>query len=529
MERQHTRILVIGEGIGARTVAFLLRQSGYSVMEAEHSKNVLPEGVFLAENGMSLFTTVGEISNAFGDRDTYSDLLERSAFIREKITYDPKGKTSREQFSRERVQAWEGMGCLGLHWPTWKERFQGSSEIKFPYISLKNNSEQGVTVKSRQGEKRFDLVVAADGPMSSLRNDLFDTDEFQDTGRSVWYFLSRLEDSPYENSSAIQIIREEASLFHYSIELGIRASIVVVPQSFDANIGVLQGVFGSAAKEVLQGFVEGSLQTIPLKKGHVSKRSSGSVVLLGSAAYSLYPMLGQDASMEIEDARALQIALDRSSSIAEALSTFETLRRERVTAIFEASWAQAEMEGSQSTSLFRKLFHHILPPPREKFRSQLMNADDLEWMISHRPELAPLTEEARNILRFLIKIGQVDGRFDEAERAFAKASLVEIGYNITSKDLTDLEAETRAQKVSRIMQPFQEHPQDFREQLLRIGVLLAAESGRVTADEHKALREACTVLRLSQETLAVQLKDVIEAKDLNLYWMERSMSDQIQW
>jgi tellurite resistance protein len=150
--------------------------------------------------------------------------------------------------------------------------------------------------------------------------------------------------------------------------------------------------------------------------------------------------------------------------------------------------------------------------PERKLDALLLGGGSLEQLLSHRPELTPLTPEARDVLRFLVKIGQVDGRFDETERAFARASLMETGHDVSSKDLDDLEVETRFRGAGEIVQPFQGHPADYREHLIKMGVLLAAASGRVTADEHKALRDASAALQVPRETLDRLVKEAIDAQ-----------------
>jgi tellurite resistance protein len=127
------------------------------------------------------------------------------------------------------------------------------------------------------------------------------------------------------------------------------------------------------------------------------------------------------------------------------------------------------------------------------------------------PGAAGLGAEARDTLRFLVKVGQVDGRFDEIERSFTLESLRETGHHATEQDLEEIAVETRFRGAGEFVRPFRAHPLEFRERLLRTGVLLAAASGRVTADEHKALREACQELDIPRETLDLLVKAAIEA------------------
>jgi tellurite resistance protein len=120
--------------------------------------------------------------------------------------------------------------------------------------------------------------------------------------------------------------------------------------------------------------------------------------------------------------------------------------------------------------------------------------------------------DAHDMLRFLVKVGQVDGRFDAVERAFVVESLREAGHQVTEADLDVIAIETRFHGTDQFVRPFRDRSTEFREGLLRTGVLLAAASGRVATNEHKTLREACRELGLPRETLEQLVKEAIEAR-----------------
>lgn len=124
-----------------------------------------------------------------------------------------------------------------------------------------------------------------------------------------------------------------------------------------------------------------------------------------------------------------------------------------------------------------------------------------------------LPPDTRHTLCFLVKVGQVDGSFDAIERAFTLQTLREHGHPIEEGDLDAIADETRFRSAAEIVRPLRERPLDLHLHLLRTGALLAAASGRVTSDEHKALRDAAHELEVSREVIDRLVQEAIEARD----------------
>ncbi len=489
-------MLVIGGGIGGGAAAAFLRQSGYAVI-AERPRNASPGGLLLAGNGARVLAALGlELA---GQRIDAQEVR------------DSKGQLlSSDSFQEEHAGGGGPVGLLrsGLEEALWDA---ARAEL-LPGVELEELRQDHALVATARGQERVDLVVAADGPASALRRRFLPEPAFREAPQVLLRFLSRTDAEP----RLVRVLGNGVTLVHFPVSAGVRGGVAITAAAeVGADPAALRGALGPAGSAVLEGLVPGSLQRVPLLDGLAPSWSRGALVLLGGAAHGLHPGLGQGAAMAIEDARALQVALDGASSVPAALQAYEAMRRERVAAVHRAGWEQAEAtrKGSLFSSV-RGLLHRMFPSgaPDRKL-STLLLGEDLGRLLSHRPELAPLTPEARGVLRFLVKIGQVDGHFDETERAFARAALLEIGHQIAGGELEALESETRFRSAGSLVEEFLGHTVEFRERLLRMGVLLAAASGRVTSDEHKALRDACDTLQIPRETLEAQVREAIEAQD----------------
>lgn len=501
MGKQSVRVLVVGGGVGGRAAAAFLRQSGHTVALSAGSQATEAAGVYLAGNGVRVLSALGS-----------KGLLARGVKIEGLEVRDHRGEVVASEDYRE--EHGREAGPVGIARGDLEAALRAACDAgEVPEATSYEAVPGGVQARGAGVEGRYDLVVAADGPRSALRQKFAGDAPFRKTQQTLLRFVSRAADSP----KAGRILGEGVTAMHYPIGPGLRAVSVVAPeQEPGAALAALRKATGPAGAALLDGMVAGTLQQAPLIEGLAARWSIGSVVLLGSAAHAMHPALGQGAAMAVEDARALQIALDDAPSMADAPGAFEAMRRGRVAAVHQASWAQAEAAARKSplAASFRGLLHRMIPSlsPDQKLHALLVGGD-LEKLLSHRPDMAPLTPEARDVLRFLVKIGQVDGRFDEAERAFAVASMQESGHNATPQDLEELEVETRFRGAAEIVRPFRGHPPEFREHLVKMGVLLAAASGRITSDEHKALRDAIGELEVPRETLDRFVKEAVEAND----------------
>jgi tellurite resistance protein len=164
--------------------------------------------------------------------------------------------------------------------------------------------------------------------------------------------------------------------------------------------------------------------------------------------------------------------------------------------------SRAGESSSPVRASFRSALARIVPSlaPAQKLSTLLAGGAEVDLLLTHRPELARVSGEALVILRFLVKMGQVDGKFDEKERAFVRSSMQELGYYATAEEITTIEHEVLNRRVVEIVDDWKAKTIDERERLLELGVLLAASSGGMASDERKALTDVMRALDIPRET-----------------------------
>jgi len=469
---------VVGSGVGSLAVAAFLEQSGYSVTRAEEPDGPRPAGVVVARNGVRLLSLLP------------GNVLEHGVPSSGMTVRDHQGAVVGSEPDH-------GVVGIGRDELTRALATAAGVQVKHAVTAL---TPVGARLRVTHGDQAdYDLVVGADGAHSHLRGLVFPKDPIVPAPFVMVSFVTRGD--PADRSSE-RILGNGVTLTHVPIGGGLRlVRAVLASTKSKVEVNEVRDAVGAAAKALFDGMLADTLVFEGLVEQVAPHWSSGAVLLVGNAAHPLHPLLDQDPAMTFEDGRALQVALDRSETVAHALTAFEQLRRERVISVHKSSWALASAGQKRSgfAASFRGVLHRLAPSLWPRPAVALDSGTELDQLVSHRPDLTPLTPEARQFLRFLVKIGQVDGRFDEAERTFMRGSLQESGHFATDEEITTIEDEVRRQMTREIVQPFKDRPMNVRESVLEAGVLMAAASGRIASDEHKALREAAHALEISPE------------------------------
>ena len=112
--------------------------------------------------------------------------------------------------------------------------------------------------------------------------------------------------------------------------------------------------------------------------GHVPVWHRDRMIVIGDAAHAPAPSSGQGASMALEDAVTLAMALRDAGSIDEAFADFERVRRERVERIVAAG---ARSSSSKTPGRLGSLFRDVMM--RVLFRT-VMTERSVAWMYDYR-------------------------------------------------------------------------------------------------------------------------------------------------
>ncbi|HWT31468.1 MAG TPA: FAD-dependent oxidoreductase [Propylenella sp.] len=341
------RILIVGAGIGGLTSAVALRQQGFEVelIEKDPEWKVYGVGIIQQANVVRAMAQLGLVEGYLHSGFGFN-------FIE---VYAPSGQMlARVPVERldERYPANVGVSRRTLHEFLGKSALDAGATIRLGVTAESIDDDgAGVTVTfSDQTQRRYDIVIGADGVYSATRNQLFpDAPELQFVGQSVWrYNFARPADldclRSYEGSVGTGLVPLSDSVMYMfvttpepgnprypreGLAAAMQAKLAGAPPGIRELVPQITDDAEVVYKPLERIFLEGPWH-------------NGRVVLIGDAVHATTPHLGQGAGMAIEDSVVLAEELARAETPEEAFSAFRDRRFERCKYIVEQSVAICE-------------------------------------------------------------------------------------------------------------------------------------------------------------------------------------------
>lgn len=368
IERQPLKVLICGAGIGGLSAAIAFRQQGHDVEMFEQSKFSYEIGaaIHLPPNAYSMLEHLGvPFDNLGGNTCEYITELT------------PEGKimahVATKDIMKEYRHPWLLVHRANLHTALRERATSADGPGKPVKINLSARvqsadcDEGKITLET--GEVfQGDLVVAADGVHSLIRNDVTGTVvPPSPSGHSAFRFLIPKEQAEaieefkpyYTKTGDIQIwLAEDRRVVIYPCKDNEQLNFVCIhPDSFSSS-----STEGWANKGSREDVVEcyksfhpalGKLFAIAedvklwklLDRPTLTTWIKGRVGLLGDAAHSFLPHQGQGGAQAIEDGVAFATAFPlgvKPADVPEFLKVYEKARLERATTIQAYTREQAK-------------------------------------------------------------------------------------------------------------------------------------------------------------------------------------------
>ena len=346
-----TRVAIIGGGIGGLTAARALSQAGIEVAiyEATPELHEIGAGVSLGANAMKVLRALGleEEVRAVAGRSQWRMVRN--------------GKTGRviSRTSHQKEAVVFGCASATVHRADLLDVLAQSipaDAVRLGARCVRAESEGDVAVARFEdgAEVEADIIVGADGIHSAVRASLFGPDAPRFTGKICYRSVVPLDavpGSPPGNDNATW--------------LGPHGTIVLYPMRQDELINVVchyddehyrheAWITECDRDEVLEryaGWHESLLRIFSAgevwykwalyDRDPMPRWTRGRVTVLGDAAHSMLPYLGQGACQAIEDGCVLAAALAaKREDPVEALELYERSRRPRANQVVLASRAR---------------------------------------------------------------------------------------------------------------------------------------------------------------------------------------------
>ncbi|RPI47714.1 MAG: monooxygenase [Betaproteobacteria bacterium] len=342
------KIAIIGGGIGGLTTALAMTQAGFAVTVHERASQLADQGagITLAPNATRVLYHLGlgpdlEATSVTPPATEYRH-YRTGAVIMRMLTKD--------------FRAIYGAPYMRLHrWDLQHAMITRLAETAPGTLRLGSRVDR-LTPGNGQVELGFadgrvetaDVVVAADGIRSTIRETLFNPAPPVFTGFVAWRGLVDTADLPRHLHESAVAFGQGRHINRYLVRRGELLNFVAVAQrdQWEAEGWTIPAPLDEFLEE-FSSFDEGTRTVISRPvRGQVFKWglfgrpwldewSCGRIVLLGDAAHPMLPFLGQGAANAIEDAMILTRCLQAELTPERAFALYQRTRGPRVRAATE--------------------------------------------------------------------------------------------------------------------------------------------------------------------------------------------------
>ncbi len=328
---------IIGGGIGGFTTAVALRHFGIDATVYERSEKIreLGAGMMLWANASRVMSELGLLEKLVPFSGQTDNFLVRKAdgkILMEIAT----GYFEVPSICLPRAKL---LSTLVSTFPTDKIK------LSHEFESLEQTANDALVRFSNGESARHDLIIAADGMRSRVRNEVFGQSEPIYRGYLIWRGIGEATEMPEDTSSEtwgkgkrFGILNCDNKRFtwyaavnfpknHADSPQGKKAELVEIFSDWHSPIGDL---ISSTPEDLIMK--SGAFDQVLLKKW-----TKGRVALLGDSAHACTPNLGQGGGMAIEDALVLAKCLSTEKTIENALQRYEKRRNSRTKHIQQRS------------------------------------------------------------------------------------------------------------------------------------------------------------------------------------------------
>ena len=357
------KIAILGAGIGGLTAALAFKQKEFNVTVYESAAEIKPvgAGIGIANNAMQIFKKLNiheKIENA-GVKVSSMNITDHQ--LRSLSVIDLK-----------EFEVKYGVCNISIHRAVLQNIL--AEEIGFENIKL---SKRLLKIEQNENVKLFfeddsienaDVVIAADGIKSVVRNQLFEPSQIRDTKQICWRGISKVSLPNQYQNKAIEAWGKGKRFGFVQINSHDIYWYAVVNESLaNQHDDNLQDLFKDFHTDVLMIIENTSDDTviknriIDLKPIH--KWYNKNVCLLGDAAHATTPDLGQGACQAIEDAYLLAELYQEDKPIETVFEEYQKLRIKKAHEIVNSSWRIGKMAHIENSFLiyFRNLIMRSIP------------------------------------------------------------------------------------------------------------------------------------------------------------------------
>lgn len=348
---EHLNVIIIGAGMGGLTAGIALQQAGYTVELYDRVKELRPAGaaISLWSNGVKVLNRLGlgaAIAQVGGQMDRM-------------VYYRATGEVLTD-FSVQPLIDQVGQRPYPVARTDLQQLLLDAIGLETVHLQAKcvrvEQDEQSVTAFFEDGHQATgDVLIAADGTHSVLRNYVVGQSiSRRYVGYVNWNGLVPATQDLAPPHSWVMYVgdHKRASLMpvggdrcYFFLDVPLPHTTSSQPDQYRAELTHYFQGWAEPVQRLIQRLDPLTTNRIPIHDIQpLPQLVRGRVALLGDAAHSMAPDLGQGGCQAMEDAWVIANYLQTTTiSVADALQRYEAARLERVAAIINQARSRAAM------------------------------------------------------------------------------------------------------------------------------------------------------------------------------------------
>lgn len=334
------KVLIIGSGIGGLAAGIALSQAGYQVELYDRVSELRPAGagISLWSNGVKVLNCLGlgdQIAKFGGQMDRMQYVYCNGELMNSIDLYPLIEAVGQRPYPVARADLQKFL----------LDGFPGAVRLNSKCIGVEQDG-QSVTAIFEDGRRtKGDVLIACDGVRSILRNYVLETEiQPRYAGYVNWNGLvPATSDLAPPNSWTLYVgEHKRASMmpvgdnrFYFFFDVPLEKGTPIHPEGVRAELaGYFKG-WPQPVQNLIQCLTPEKTNRIEIHDvGPLDRFVRGRVALLGDAAHTTTPDLGQGGCQALEDALVLsRYLVSTNLGVEDALKRYEAERKERTSAI----------------------------------------------------------------------------------------------------------------------------------------------------------------------------------------------------
>ena len=343
------RVVVVGAGIGGLAAAVGLRKVGIETLVIERAPGIREVGA-----GLSIWSNA---VNALRELGLESKVMAGASVIERNVAQRTNGRfLTRTEVGKLSKTA--GAPSICIH----RGILQKMLLDALPQDSVRTGVHcagfEDSTAILESGERiKADVLVGADGISSVIREGLHGTEAPRYAGYTCWRGIRDDRPGLLPENSALLVIGGGSQFGVWPCGPGMLYWFLTKNAPPGTRQGKTEAVavcrhWAAPVPEIIAETSDGAiLQNDIMDRPPLRWWGRGAVTLLGDAAHSTTPNLGQGACQALEDAVVLAHCLSETRPIEAALRKYELIRLPRTTDIIRTSWQTGKVLQLDSPAL----------------------------------------------------------------------------------------------------------------------------------------------------------------------------------